>query len=142
MTGVAVSNQQQMLTRAAQTGQPLYFEAFEKNPGVIELRSILRETKPNTSARMHRSQMAMPYIKQMWVGMSSGIQGMALPRPIKAGMNRMFERLKNDKQYALFCYNNWPVIADRYGYGKQVSGKPRLSFALMNRDPLCRELMK
>lgn len=140
MTGVAVSNQ--MLARAAQTGLPLYFEPYEKNPGIIELRNILHETKPNTSARMHRSQLAMPYIKQMWVQMSSGLQGMALPKPLKDGMNKMFDRLKNDKQYAMYCYNNWPIIADRYGYGKQITGKPRLSFFMMNRDPLCRELMK
>ena len=137
-----MSNQQQMLVRAAQNRQPLYFEPFEKNPGVVELRKILRETKPNTSSRMHRSQMAMPYIKQMWTQMSSGLQGMAIPKPVRDGMNKMFDRLKNDKAYALYCYNHWPVIADRYGYGEQITGKPRLSFVLMNQDPICRELMK
>lgn len=133
---------QQTLQRAAQMNQPLYFDVYELNPGIIELRKILRETKPNTSQRMHRSQLAMPYIKQMWLQMSSGLQGMALPKPLKVNMNRMFERLKTDKTYALLCYNNWPVIADRYGFGEQANGRPRLSFMLMNRDPICRELMR
>lgn len=130
-------SQHQMLVRAAHSGQPLNFEFFEENLGIIELRKILRETKPNTSMRMQRSQMAMPYVKQMWRNMR-----LAMPKPIKNGMDKMFERLKNDNQYAKFCYNNWPIIADRYGYGTQITGKNRLSFMYMNRDPLCRELMK
>lgn len=134
-------NKQQLL-KAAQDKETLYFEPFEKNPGIIELRKIARETKPNTGDRMSRAQLAMPYVKKLWENMSSGLQGLAMPKPMKDGMNRMFNRLKTDKQFAIKAYNAWPILADRYGYGKQMNGKPRLSFVLMNQDPLCREMIK
>ncbi|HHQ6553270.1 TPA: hypothetical protein ACSTJZ_003164 [Serratia fonticola] len=135
-------SQKSALVQAAQRGDALYFEPWEQNSGVIEMRRILVETRPNTGGRMQRAQQAFPPIKALWEQMNSGLQGMAIPGQIKKAMNSLFERIRTDKQYAIFVYNNFPQIADRYGAGKQANGKPRLSFVRMSDDPLCRALIK
>jgi hypothetical protein len=134
-------NPQQTLELAARRGDPLHFKPWEENPGVIEMRKILRETKPNTSLRMQRAQRAMVFIKALWEQMSGSIQGLAIPKAMKQTMNTMFERLRTDRQYAINAYNVFPVLADRYGAGLQISGKPRLSFVRMIDDPLARQLL-
>lgn len=134
-------NPQQTLELAARRGDPLHFKPWEENPGVIEMRKILRETKPNTSMRMQRAQRAMVFIKALWEQMSGSIQGLAIPKAMKHTMNTMFERLRTDRQYAIKAYNVFPILADRYGSGLQVSGKPRLSFVRMIDDPLARQLL-
>lgn len=135
-------NPQQSLELAARRGDALYFEPWERNPGVIALRKAHRETRPNTSGRMQASQMAMVHIKALWERMSGGIQGLAIPKPFKAGMANMFSRLRTDKQFAIRVYNNFPQLADRYGYGTQANGKPRLSFVRLIDDPLAKELLR
>lgn len=137
-----MSIRQPLLEEAARTGAPLYFDHWEKNPGVIELRKIHRETRPNTGGRMSRVPMAMVHVKSLWQQMSGGIQGMAIPKPMKTAMNAMFERLRTDKQFAIKVYNTFPQLADRYGYGMQANGRPRLSFVRLIDDPLARELLR
>jgi hypothetical protein len=137
-----MASQNSALVQAAQRGDALYFEPWEKNPGVIEMRRILVETRPNTGGRMQRAQQAFPPIKALWEQMTSGIQGMAIPAAMKKAMNNLFARIRTDKQYAIMVYNSFPVIADRYGAGKQANGKPRLSFVRMSDDPLCKALIK
>jgi hypothetical protein len=136
-----MASQNSALVQAAQRGDALYFEPWEKNPGVIEMRRILVETRPNTGGRMQRAQQAFPPIKALWEQMTSGIQGMAIPTAMKKAMNNLFARIRTDKQYAIMVYNNFPQIADRYGAGKQANGKPRLSFVRMADDPLCKALI-
>jgi hypothetical protein len=136
-----MASQNSALVQAAQRGDALYFEPWEKNPGVIEMRRILVETRPNTGGRMQRAQQAFPPIKALWEQMTSGIQGMAIPAAMKKAMNNLFARIRTDKQYAIMVYNSFPVIADRYGAGKQANGKPRLSFVRMSDDPLCKALI-
>lgn len=134
-------NPKQTLELAARRGDALYFEPWEKNPGVIEMRKIARETSPNTSSRMQRAQHAMVPIKALWGQLSGGLQGMAVPKPMKQTMNAMFERLRTDRRYAVEVYNIFPLLADRYGAGKQANGKPRLSFVHLINDPLARRLL-
>jgi hypothetical protein len=130
------------LLAAAKSGEALYFQPWEENPGVIEMRKIHVETKPNTGGRMQRSQMAFVPIKQLWEQMSGGIQGLAIPSVMKKSMDNVFKRIRTDKQYAILAYNTFPILADRYGAGKQANGKPRLSFVRMIDDPLARKLIK
>lgn len=130
------------LLDAAKNGDALYFQPWEKNPGVIEMRKIHVETKPNTGGRMQRAQIAFVPVKQLWVQMSGGIQGLAIPSIMKKTMNSLFERVRTDKQYAILAYNTFPILADRYGAGKQSNGKPRLSFVKMIDDPLARKLIQ
>lgn len=132
----------QQLMVAAQRGDALYFEPWERNPGVIEMRKIHVETKPNTGGRMQRAQLAFVPIKRLWEQMSGGIQGLAIPKAMKETMNTLFERMRTDKQYAILAYNTFPVLADRYGAGKQANGKPRLSFVRMIDDPLAKRLVQ
>lgn len=134
-------NPKQQLMEAAQRGDALYFEPWERNPGVIEMRRINAETRPNTGGRMQRAQMAFPHIKALWEQISGGIQGLAIPKTMKQTMSYMFQRMRTDKEYAMLAYNIFPVLADRYGAGRQANGKPRLSFVRMIDDPLARRLL-
>lgn len=135
-------SQRQTLEQAARNGDPLFFEPWERNPGVVEMRKIHRETKPNTTMRMQRSQRAMVPIKALWEQLSGGLQGLAIPKAFKTGMARMFERARTDRDFAIRLYNTFPVLADRYGAGKQANGKPRLSFVRLIEDPLARTLIR
>lgn len=130
------------LISAAKNGDALYFEPWEKNQGIIEMRRIHRETKPDTIERMQRAQAAFPPIKALWEKMSGGVVGFALPPQMKNVMNTMFSRVKSDKKYAIRVYNAFPLIADRYGSGTQANGKSRLSFVKMKEDLVCVGLVR
>ncbi|MGL5386657.1 MAG: hypothetical protein ACRDCA_12515 [Serratia sp. (in: enterobacteria)] len=133
------------LVKAAQRGDALIFDDWEFNPGVIEMRKILRETRPNTSGRMSRAQLAFPPIKALYEKLNSRIKYLPVPKDLKTSLNnlgKLFDRIKTDKQYAILAYNTFPVLADRYGAGTRIDGKPRLSFVRMIDDPLARELLK
>ncbi|OVZ98963.1 hypothetical protein CBW53_02865 [Yersinia frederiksenii] len=142
----------QQLIQAAQRGDALFFDNWERNPGVIEMRKILRETQPNTGGRMARAQRAFVPIKALWEQMDKGMNNPFL-RPfipknskltietISNRMNTMFQRMRTDKEYAALAYNTFPVLADRYGAGMQSNGKPRLSFIRMIDDPLAKRLI-
>lgn len=136
----------QQLFQAAQSGTQMYFDVWEKNPGIIAMRDVLLTTEPDTGGRMRGAQQAFPPIKALWLQMSSGVAGLAIPKPMKEVMNTLFDRISRDKEFAIRCYNTFPIIADRYGSGTQSKGrdkgKPRLNFVKMADDPICRGLLK
>lgn len=143
----------QSLIEAARRGDAISFDIWEKNPGVIEMRKILRETKPNTGGRMQRSQMAFVPIKALWESMDRGMNNPLLkpflPTDSKQAMaaisrqlNTMFQRMRVDKNYAILAYNIFPMLADRYGSGTQIDGKPRMSFVRMIDDPIAKRLLQ
>jgi len=137
-------NPQQMsqITKAAQSGAAISFDPWEKNQGVVTLRKIHAGTKMGEARRLDAARLQMPYIKALWDQMSSGLTGMALPKPMKTFMNNMFDRVRNDRDYARLVYNIFPLIADRYGAGTQSNGRPRLSFVRMKDDPDCARLRR
>ncbi|HDL6962243.1 TPA: hypothetical protein PXM28_001485 [Yersinia enterocolitica] len=140
------------LVQAAQRGDALPFEHWEKNTGIIEMRKILRETQKNTGGRMSRAQLAFVPIKALWEQIDRGMNHPFLKpfipsnsaltiETISKRMNAMFSRMKTDNEYAKLAYNTFPIIADRYGVGLQLNGKPRLSFSRMIDDPLAKRLL-
>lgn len=143
----------QSLVEAARRGDALSFDIWEQNPGVIEMRKILRETKPNTGGRMQRSQMAFVPIKSLWESMDRGMNNPFLKPFIPANskqtmeiiskqLNTMFQRMRVDKDYTILAYNIFPMLADRYGSGTQINGKSRMSFVKMIDDPIAKRLLQ
>lgn len=116
-------------------------ELWENNHGVIAMRRVFRETKPNTSGRMQGAQQAFPPIKALWEQVTQGINGLMIPNQAKKFMENSFQRIRTDRQYAILVYNTFPIIADRYGVGMQANGQPRMSFIRMSQDPLCKALL-
>ena len=141
MTKVTKEQKQQIETKLLK-GEQIYVPFWEENAGVIKMRELRTSTKPDTKERMHGARMAFPDIKNQWESVAKGLLGHALPKPMKDTMNNLFNRIRTDQKYARFAYNAFPVIADRFGYGKQVNGQDRLSFADMKTDLLCRRLMQ
>lgn len=136
---------------AATNAIPLNFPFWEKNQGIIALRQIRAAMLNNSKtvaingeslALAEAARRQMPHIAAMVKTLTGGLVGIALPKQMKQFLNGIIGRAAADQQYAQLVYDLFPVIADRYGFGKQASGKPRLSFARMIDDPDCKRLSR